>query len=95
MAYINEITPEMTQTVDKLKASNFEGATPEEIEIYANWSRLIALHDADLKEKSEIRKQESAQRMELNRQQAQSAIDALETLTALAYAKLKAVENES
>lgn len=95
MAYINEITPEMVQTVDKLKASNFEGATQEDIEVYGNWCRLMALHDAELKERSEQRRQESEQRMELNRQQAQSAINALDALTALAQAKLKAVENES
>ena len=95
MAYISEITPEMVQTVDKLKSSNFEGATQEEIETYGNWCKLMALHDAELMDRSEQRRQESEQRMELNRQQAQSAINALDALTALAQAKLKAVENES
>lgn len=95
MAYIDEITPEMCKTVDSLKARNFADATPEEIETYANWSRLMAMHDEDLRAKTEMRQRESEERRQLNRQQAQSAMNALDALAELAQAKLKAVENES
>lgn len=91
--YLQGITPEMTKTVDKLISSNFENATPEEIEVYGEWNRLRALHDADLQQKAQVREQESAERRELYRQQAESAMNALDALADLAKAKLKAVEN--
>lgn len=91
--YLQGITPEMTKTVDKLISSNFEDATPEEIEIYGEWNRIHALHDADLQQKAEVRERESAERRELYRQQAESAMNALDALADLAKAKLKAVEN--
>ena len=65
----------------------------KEIEIYGEWNRLHALHDADLQQKAEVRERESAERRELYRQQAESAMNALDALADLAKAKLKAVEN--
>ena len=93
MAEIKGITAEMTKTVDKLLATNFEGATPEEIEMYAEWTRIFAMNDELVKQKQELRAQETARKLELFEQQAQSATDALDALTELAKAKLKAVEN--
>ena len=93
MAEIKGITAEMTKTVDKLIATNFENATPKEIEIYAEWTRMFAMNDELVKQKQELRAQESARKLELFEQQAQSAMNALDALTELAQAKLKAVEN--
>lgn len=93
MNYVKEITPEMVQTVDRLKASNFANATAEEIELYAEYNRLLALSNEDLKNRSETRKNESQARLELFEKQAQSAINALDALTELAKARLKAVED--
>lgn len=91
--FIKEITPEMVQTVDKLKATNFADATAEEIELYAEFNRLIALSNEDLRQRAETRERESNARMQLFQQQAESAINALDALAELAKAKLKAVEN--
>lgn len=91
--YINEITPEMTKTVDRLINENFENATPEEIEIYAEWTKIHALHDAEFQAKAELRKQENEARIEQFKEQSKKAMDALDALTELAQAKLKAVED--
>lgn len=91
--YIDAITPEMTATVDRLRAENFENATPEEIELYAEWTRIHALHHEEFLQNAELRKRESDERRELFRQQADSAMNALDALAELAKAKLKAVEN--
>lgn len=91
--YLSEITPDMVKTVDKLKSTNFEGATPEEIEIYSEFNRLTALHSEELAQRVKIHKQEADERRALFKAQADSAINALDSLAALAQAKLKAVEN--
>lgn len=91
--YMENITPEMTHIVDKLRMSNFENATAEEIEVYAEWTKLHALHHEEFAQKAEERKAESDERRELFKQQAQSALNALDSLAELAKAKLKAVEN--
>lgn len=90
--YLAQITPEMTQTVDRLLATNFEGATQEEIELYATYNTLIALHSNEVEERARIRNEEFQQRKELYRQQADSAINALDALASLAQAKLHAIE---
>lgn len=93
--YLDDITPEMTATVDKLKANNFEGATPEEIETYAQFVSLTSAQRKETEYRKEIMERQSIEQLELDKKQAQSAINALDALTELAKAKLKAVENES
>lgn len=93
MAEYKGITAEMTKTVDRLIASNFENATPEDIETYAEWTKIHALNKESFIRKNELREQESKKRQELFEQQAQTANDALTALAELAKAKLKAVEN--
>ena len=88
-----KITAEMTRTVDKLIATNFENATPEEIQMYSDFNVARAKHAEELQARREVLKQESDERNELIRQQAESAMNALDALTELAQAKLKAVEN--
>ena len=91
--FISQITPEMTATVDRLKATNFENATPEEIEVYAEFKSLISAHQTEAANRREIMQRESAERLELDRKQAQSAMNALDSLAELAQAKLKAVKD--
>lgn len=91
--YIKEITPEMTETVDKLKRDNFKDATPEEIEVYAEWTRLMTLQSAEFENIRETRKRESEERIKNDAAQAKAAIDALEAQKKLALAKLEAVKN--
>lgn len=91
--YIKEITPEMTETVDKLKRDNFKDATPEEIEVYTEWTRLMTLQSAEFENIRETRKRESEERIKNDAAQAKAAIDALEAQKELALARLEAVKN--
>lgn len=91
--FMKEITPDMTRTVDDLKRRNFENATPEEIEIYAQWTQINAMQAREFQENARIRSEESAQRKAAFEKQANSALEALEILKDAALAKLKAVEN--
>ncbi len=53
--YMQSITPEMVQNADKLRASNFEGATAEEIELYSEFNTLLRLHSEEVREKARLR----------------------------------------
>lgn len=92
--FMKEITSEMTETVDRLKRDNFKDATPDEIETYAEWSRIMALQSAEFENIRETRNAELAERRKNNEAQAKAAIDALEAQKELALAKLEAVKNE-
>ena len=91
--FMKEITPAMTETVDRLKRENFKDATPDEIEVYAEWSRIMALQSAEFENIRETRERELEERRKNNDAQAKAAIDALEAQRDLALARLEAVKN--
>ncbi len=91
--FMKKITSEMTETVDRLKRENFKDATPEEIEIYVEWSRIMALQSAEFENIRETRNAELEERRKNNEAQAKAAIDALEAQRDLALARLEAVKN--
>ena len=92
--YSKQITREMVELVDRLEHDNFENATPDEIREYAKFQTLIELDREEFRDRHELRMKESAERRELNRQQAESAMNALDSLAKLAQAKLAAIESE-
>lgn len=91
--FMKEITPEMTETVNRLKRENFKDATPDEIEIYAEWSKMMALQSAEFENIREARERESEERRKNDAAQAKAAINALEAQRDLALARLEAVKN--
>ena len=91
--FMKEITSEMTETVNRLKRENFKDATPDEIETYAEWSRIMALQSAEFESIRETRNAELEERRKNNAAQAKAAIDALEAQRDLALARLEAVKN--
>lgn len=91
--FMKEITPEMTETVNRLKRENFKDATPDEVEIYAEWSRIMALQSAEFENIRETRERESEERRKNDAAQAKAAINALEAQRDLALARLEAVKN--
>lgn len=91
--FMKEITPAMTETVDRLKRENFKDATPDEIEMYAEWSRIMALQSAEFESIRETRNAELEERRKNNDAQTKAAIDALEAQKDLALARLEAVKN--
>lgn len=92
--YSKQITREMVELVDRLEHDNFENATPDEIREYAKFQTLIELDREEFRNRHELRVKESTERRELNRRQAESAMNALDALTELAQAKLAAIESE-
>lgn len=48
-----EITPEMTAKVQELIATEFKDATPEDIELYAEWKSAIETHTEEFRIKEE------------------------------------------
>ena len=91
--FIKRVTPEMTATVDKLKNANFENATPEEIETYAEWSQIMALQSAEFESIRETREKEAAERRKNDADLTKAALGALEAQTNLALAKLEMLKN--
>lgn len=92
--YLKQITPEMTKTVNDLKARNFADATIEEIELYAQWKLINALQSEEFAQHVKLREEESKRRKDSFDAQANAALDALNTLKDIALAKLKAVSDE-
>ena len=78
--YMSAITPDMTNTVNKLIACNFEGATADEIEVYAQWRVAIALQSDEL-EQVRLRRDEQMRqdgtRSEQERVDARNLLDEL------------------
>lgn len=91
--YTKEITPEMVNTVSRLEKENFENAAPEDIRVYGEWMRLNALQDAEFQDARRMREEKHEQDLKLGQEQAEASLSALNALTELAQAKLKAVEN--
>ena len=91
--FMKEITPEMTETVNRLKRENFKDATPEDIETYAEWSRIMALQSAEFESIRKTRDREFEERRKNDEAQTKAAIDALEAQRDLALARLEAVKN--
>lgn len=91
--FIKEITPAMTETVDRLKRDNFKDATPDEIEVYAEWSRIMALQSAEFESIRKTRERELEERRKNDEAKTKAAIDALEAQRDLALARLEAVKN--
>lgn len=91
--YMHQITPEMVSVVDKLKATDFENATKEEIELYSKWVSINEMQKEEFDQHIKARQQEIEIARQQTEQQTKAAVTALEALTKLAEAKLKAVEN--
>ena len=91
--FMKEITSEMTETVNRLKRENFKDATPEDIEVYAEWSRIMALQSAEFENIRETRERELEERRKNDAAQTKAAIDTLEAQKDLALARLEAVKN--
>ena len=91
--YTKEITPEMVNTVSRLEKENFENATPDDVKVYGEWMRLNALQDAEFQDARRMREEKHEQDLKLGQKQAEASLNALNALTELAQARLKAVEN--
>ena len=93
LEYLKDITPEDTQRVSELRKSNFENATPEDIEFYAEWTAKVRMQEeAFVNREAEMREEQQIRR-EAFAQQAQTAQKAIEALRDAAIEKLELVRN--
>ena len=90
---LKEITPEMTRTVNELINRDFSDATVDEVKMYAEWVKIHALHDEEVEQRRKERNAIIRQRLEDSKKQTDASLEALNALTELANAKLRAVEN--
>lgn len=91
--YTKQITPEMTETVNRLLESGFKDATAEDIETYATWKSINALQDAVFADKRKEHEDIIKANIKASEELSTASMNALNALTELAKAKLKAVEN--
>lgn len=92
--YMKQVTPEMTAIVNDLKRRNFEGATPDEIETYANWKSIMTLQSDEMEQLRQKRQEETESRKKAIKEESDKAMNVLNELSDLAKARLKVFENE-
>lgn len=92
--YMSAITPDMTNTVNKLVASNFEGATADEIEVYAQWRVAIALQSDELEQVRRARDEQMRQDAAEGEQARTNARNLLDELARKAAERLERANNE-
>lgn len=69
--YLANITPETTKRVNELLDSNFEGATREDIELYADWKVNMALQSKLFETEKELLRKRTDAHIEITTQQAE------------------------
>lgn len=91
--YLKEISPDMTRTVNDLVNRDFENATKEEIEAYAQFQVQLALHADEVEQIRAARDEKIKRDKEDSAALLKASMDALNSLEKLAQEKLKAVGN--
>ena len=92
--YMSAITPDMTNIVNKLVASNFAGATADEIEVYAQWRVAIALQSDELERVRQARDEQMRQDAATSEQARANARNLLDELARQAAERLERANDE-
>ncbi len=90
---LEQFTAQDTERLNQLINSNFEGATPEDIELYANWKTAVALNNAEFEMKRETMQMECAAKVEAYEKMAKNSKNALDRVIAAIENKYKVVGN--
>ena len=93
LEYLEGFTSEQFRRIEELQANDFEGATADDIELYAKWKAQNALQDQYFANRETEMRELQQQRAEAFAQQAQTAQEALEAMKEAALAKLELVKN--
>ena len=93
LEYMKDITSKDTQRVSELRKSNFENATLEDIEFYAEWTAKIKMQEQAFTNREAEMREEQQMKREAFAQQAQTAQEAVEALRDAAILKLEMVRN--
>ena len=89
-----EFTAEQMGIIRELKRREFADATPEEIELYAQWTSAQALDSEEFKAETEIKREQAQAETEMRRELAQASLSALEAQRDLALQKLAELRGE-
>ena len=93
LEYLEGFTAEQFRRIEEMQANDFEGATADDIELYANWKAQNALQDQYFANREAEMRELQQQRAEAFAEQAQTAGEAIEALKQAALAKLELVKN--
>ena len=93
LEHLEGFTSKDSMRINELVASNFEGATPEDIELYARWKSALALVDDEAKRKAENERKEIEARIEIQQREFELREEILKTELAAAKARWEAVKN--
>ena len=93
LEYLEDFTSKQFRRIEELQACNFEGATADDIELYADWKAQNALQDQYFANREAEMRELQQQRAEAFAQQAQTAGEAVDALKQAALAKLELVKN--
>lgn len=88
LKYLANITPEMTNRVKELIDSDFENATREDIELYADWKVNLALQSETFKTEEELLRKRTDAHIEIATIQAELTSNELKTRLNAAKEKL-------
>lgn len=94
LKYFENITPEMTKRVNELIDSDFENATREDIELYADWKVNMALQSETFKTESELLRKRTDAHIEIATAQAELSKTEQQTRLNAAREKLAQVRKQ-
>lgn len=88
---MGKFKPEQTRRIDELISSNFADATPEDIQLYAEWKAEEAKSAEEFRQYIEIQQKESEERVKIAREESENAKNALNALVDEALERYKAI----
>lgn len=88
-----EFTNAQKQRIDQLYGNDFEGITPEDALLIAQWEQAKAVNDAEFQAKISAIEAETQARIENSREMHEQAMSNLHEMHDAAMERLKAVEN--
>lgn len=94
LKYLANITPEMTNRVNELIDSDFENATREDIELYADWKVNMALQSETFKVEEELLRKRTDAHIEITTAQAELSKTEQQTRLNAAREKLAQVRKQ-
>ena len=88
-----DFTNAQKQRIDQLYGNDFEGITPEDALLIAQWEQAKAINEAEFQAKMSAIEAETKAKIENSREMHEQAMSNLQEMHDAAMERLKAVEN--
>ena len=88
-----DFTNEQKQRIDYLYGNDFEGITPDDAKLIAQWEQAKAVNNAEFQAKMSAIEAETQAKMENSREMHEQAMSNLREMHQAAMERLKAVED--